>query len=42
MVLVRMPSQPRDSSGKLLELDLTFLKSGSTSKDEVTKRLSAG
>lgn len=40
-VPVRMPAQTRDGSGKPLELDLTFLKSGSTTKDEVTKRLSA-
>lgn len=40
-VPVRMPTQTRDVSGKPLELDLAFLKSGSTTRDEVTKRLSA-
>lgn len=40
-VPARMPTQTRDSSGKPLALDLTFLKSGSTTRDEVTKRLSA-
>jgi hypothetical protein len=40
-VPVRMPTQTIDRSGKPLELDLTFLKSGSTTRDEVTKRLSA-
>ena len=40
-VPVRMPTQTIDRSGKPLELDLTFLKPGSTTRDEVIKRLSA-
>ena len=33
--------QERDVSGKPLTLDLTFLKSGSTTRDEITKKLAA-
>ena len=40
-VPIRMPTKTRDVSGKPLELDLAFLKSGSTSRDEVISRLTA-
>ena len=41
VVPVRVPTQERDVSGKPLPLDLTFLKSGSTSRDEIAKKLAA-
>jgi hypothetical protein len=40
-VPVRVPAHERDVSGKPLDLDLTFLKSGSTTRDELTKKLAA-
>jgi hypothetical protein len=39
MVPVRVPTQTRDASGKLGSIDLTFLKSGSTTREEVTRNL---
>jgi hypothetical protein len=41
VVPVRVPTQTKDASGKPLQLDLTFLKSGSTTRDNVTKNLTA-
>ena len=38
-VPVRVAEQERDVSGKSLSLDLTFLKSGSTTRDELSKKL---
>jgi len=40
-VPIRVPTQTRDASGKLQQLDFTFLKSGLTTRDEVTKNLAA-
>lgn len=36
---VRVSKQEKDVSGKPLDLDLTFLKSGFTTRDELTKKL---
>jgi hypothetical protein len=41
VVPVRVPTQERDVSGKPLNLDLTFLKAGATTRDELTKKLAA-
>lgn len=41
VVPVRVPKQERDVTGKPVDLDLTFLKSGSTTRDELTKKLAA-
>jgi hypothetical protein len=40
-VPLRVPTKTRDVSGKPLELDFTFLKSGSTTRDEAIRLLSA-
>jgi hypothetical protein len=40
-VPLRVPTKTRDVSGKPLEVDFTFLKSGSTTRDEVNSRLTA-
>src|SRR4051812_39834797 len=39
IVPVRLPTQTKDISGKVQKLDFTFLKAGSTTKDEVNKNL---
>jgi hypothetical protein len=39
VVPVRVPSQTKDISGEPQKLDFTFLKSGSTKRDEVTNNL---
>jgi hypothetical protein len=41
VVPVRVPTQKRDVSGKPVDLDLTFLTSGVTTRDEVAKNLAA-
>ena len=41
IVPVRLPVQTKDTAGKLQKLDFTFLKSGSTTREEVTKNLAA-
>lgn len=41
VVPVRVPNQERDVAGKPLDLDLTFIKAGSTRRDEVAKNLAA-
>ena len=41
VVPVRVSEQRRDVSGKPLDLDLTFLKSGTTTHEELTKKLAA-
>jgi hypothetical protein len=41
VVPVRVPNQERDVTGKPLDLDLTFIKAGSTRRDEVAKNLAA-
>jgi hypothetical protein len=40
-VPVRVANKKRDVSGKPLDLDLTLIKSGSTTRDELTKKLAA-
>ena len=40
-VPVRVSEQERDVSGKTLDLDLTFLKSGSTTREDLSKKLAA-
>jgi len=39
IVPVRLPTQTKDISGKVQKLDFTFLKAGSTTRDEVNKNL---
>lgn|SRR5258708_131576 len=41
IVPVRLSTQTRDTAGEPKKLDFTFLKSGSTTKEEVTKNLAA-
>jgi hypothetical protein len=41
IVPVRLSKQTRDVAGKPQELDFTFLKAGSTTREEVTKNLAA-
>ena len=41
VVPIRVSKQDRDVAGKSLDLDLSFLNSGSTNHDELTKRLAA-
>jgi hypothetical protein len=38
-VAARVPEKTKDTAGKPAQLDFTFLKSGSTTRDEVTKKL---
>ncbi|PYV79110.1 MAG: hypothetical protein DMG93_21395, partial [Acidobacteria bacterium] len=39
IVPVRLPTQTKDISGNVQNLDFTFLKAGSTARDEVAKKL---
>jgi hypothetical protein len=41
VVPVRMPTKTQDMSGKPLELDFAFLKSGSTTRDQIVKNFAA-